>query len=290
MANPQHRAQINIADAELNQIFVEGTEEPRYKIDSKEGFVGSGSFGKILMGYDHQNEDRKVAIKIGHHKDLMLERLFRREAEILRGHQHDNLVEIYDSHVSKSGKPILVMEFLPYTLANKFYVEDFDLEKAIGCIEPVCNAVDFLHEKGVVHRNIKPGNILISEDGAVKLSDLGHAGVSGTASSARGTMVYRAPEGFAQKGGKFYPASDLYSIAVVAFEALAKTSPFIGSPDRSQTLRWKQDVRYTQDRCREYGIPEELARVLVKGMHPDRNQRYQSGKEFVDALKGVKEE
>ena len=284
MVNPQHEALIRFANVELGYMLTEN-EKPRYTIDPEEGFISSGSFGKVYMGYDHANSGRRVAIKIGDHRNPMLQRLFQRETEIFRKHPHENIIEIYDHHVSATGKPVLVMEYLPFSLANKLAEEKLSLEKTIGYIEPACKAVDHLHEKDIIHRNIKPSNILIGEDGTVKLSDLGQAGFSGTVSTVKGTQSYRAPEGFPAHG-RFYPESDIYSIAVITFEALTGTRPFRGEPDK---LEQRESLEHTKGQCREAGFSDELTRVLTKGMHPDHTKRYHSGREYVEALKGLKE-
>jgi len=191
----------------------------------------------------------------------------------------------FGCHKGASGKTILVMEYLPFSLANKFAEEELDLEKVIYYIEPVCIAVDHLHEKGITHRDIKPANILVSEDGAVKLSDLGSSNYTNEVSTAGGAAIYRAPESFPGEGERFFPASDLYSIAVVTFEAFAKTTPFTGVSDESRILELKKDLDYIKKECKKLGLDKRLIRVLLKSMNPAPDQRYKSGRNYARALK-----
>ncbi len=290
MVNPQHQILIKIANKELQEIHTAGFGCPRYIIDPIDGFIASGSFGKVFMGYDIQNGNRKVAIKINDQGSLESDEISTKEAGILKQHPHENLVIIYDCHKTSSGKLVLVIEYVPFTLENALGLKDFDLERTIEFVDPVCKAVDHLHEikneqgEPIVHRDIKPANILISEKGAVKLSDLGSANYTNMVSTADGAMIYRAPEGFAQEGRRFYPESDLYSIAVVAFEALAGKNPFVAS-EESVVLRLKKDPDYIKQKCRESGFDKRLTRAMLKALNLNHTQRYKSGKNFTRALK-----
>jgi len=314
MVNPLHASWIRTATTDLAGILIDGTSEQRYEIDKQEGFISEGSYGKVFKGYDKQHGGRVVAIKLANNSNTSILNLYQRESEILRRHRHNNIVEIYAHHEGRAGKPVLVLEYIPLTLGNILDAEDFSvdnsngsgLERLIYYLQHVGNAADFLHQIKVgenpetkepivvVHRDIKPSNILVSEDSrVVKLSDFGHAGSSGTASSARGTLYYRAPEGFIDDEGRFYPESDIYSIAVITFEAFAKTTPFTGvSASPNVILEFKKQDGYVEGKCQEYGIWDEekdelspLGKILVRGMHPDRTKRPHSCQEFIEELK-----
>jgi serine/threonine protein kinase len=279
---------IDAANEILSDILIRGSLERRFTVITP---ISSGSYGKVYEAIDHQEDERIVAVKISHSSDdEKTDALFKKEAEILNRYPHRDIVRIFGHYVARR-KSVLVMEFaendLDVVLENPSI--NFDLEDIIKFLDPVSKATDYLHSIGagaslVTHRDIKPSNILIFEGGAVKLGDLGQAGFGGTASTARGTMPYRAPEGFPNSGeNRFYPESDIYSIAVVALQILTRRTPFQGIDNEIECLKRKKELTISD----LVGVDSEMAEILFKGMHPSYKQRFHSAREFMDALKSI---
>lgn len=294
---------IHNATATLREVTISKEDlKPRYVVDQEDGFIDKGSYGHVFKGYDMAHDSRPVALKISHDQnDIQLDKHFRREFDFLSQHPHSNIITVYAHHLA-AGRSVLAMEFAESDLATVMGDPDknFTLDDVIKWLEPVAAAIDHIHsfpdaEGGIVaHRDIKPSNILICSGGAVKLSDFGCAGFSGTASSGKGTMAYRAPEGF-DDGGKYYPGtaqfyaeSDIYSMVVATCEFFAKSNPFAGISKSSKSLAEKESEDRIARWCKKRGMPNSLIEALVRGMHPDYNQRFHSGAEYIDALRGVK--
>jgi len=295
MVNEQQRQMVMNAIDILKDITIEleGRLIPRYDLDEEWGYL-KGSQGDIYKGYDKANNNRVVAIKIGGYRDEKLYKHFEKEHKFLTSIKpHTNIIRVHDYHLAKQ-QPVLVMEYIQLNLEailKKVFSSDL-----VKYLDPVASAVDYIHqfedEKGRpwVHRDIKPSNIMISEDGTVKLSDFGCAGPSGGASSAKGTLQYRATEGFEQGGGYFCAESDIYSMAVLACDILVKQNPF-QDVSENDMLEFKKNSDNIKNGLKKLGISgDNLAKILMRGMHPDRRQRFHSGGEFVESLRKCKVE
>jgi len=272
-------------------LELEGRLIPRYNLDTT--WCRQGSQGHIFKGYDKANNGRIVAIKIGGYRDEKLYKHFEKEHRLLSKIDHPNIIRIYAYHKA-AERPVLAMEYVPLNLeAIIGRRQNFDLEDVIKYLDPVASAVDCIHkckdeeENYWVHRDIKPANVVICEDGTIKLSDFGCAGFSGRASSRKGTLQYRATEGFEQGGGYFCAESDIYSMAVLACDVLVKQNPFQDISENDM-LEFKKNSDNIKNGLKKLGIPDNLAKILMRGMHPDRRQRFHYGREFVESLKDLK--
>lgn len=193
----------------------------RYRVVER---LGTGGMATVMLAED-ERLGRRVALKrlhMGFAPDVG-ER-FRREAKLGASLSHPNVVGVYDV-VNHEDQVVLVMEYVEgRTLAEVLAQGPLDAEKAIELLRPLASALDHAHKQGVVHRDVKPANILVREDGVVKLADLGIATgaelTSVTATGAAlGTAAYMAPEQF--QGERATPAADVYALAAVAFEMLS---------------------------------------------------------------------
>jgi serine/threonine protein kinase len=212
-------------------ITEQGILAGRYRLQRR---VGGGGMGAVWEAYD-QELDRPVAIKIPDRSlaadESFVER-FRREARSAGRLSHPNVAQVYDYGMD-DGQPYLVMELVPgETLASRLAREGpLPSEDARRIAAGVADALHAAHEGGVVHRDVKPGNIMLTPEGGVKVMDFGIAAaaadgrMTGTG-QVLGTPAYMAPEQAAGKGAT--PASDVYALGVVLYEMLAGRAPFAG--------------------------------------------------------------
>jgi serine/threonine-protein kinase len=223
---------------------------------------------------------RDVAIKRLHNEGSEADvRRFRREARLGASLTHPNLVTIFDT-VSGSDGVLIVMEYVRgRSLSDLIGPEGMDPRRLLEILRPVASAIDYAHEHGVVHRDVKPANVLIAEDRRVKLVDLGtatagHLTQITAENEVMGTLAYIAPERLAGESvGE--PAADVYSLAVVAFEALTGRKPHraetpsqlldqaLHAPPPDVVEAWPEG-------------PRRLGRVLAQGMDPNPERRQAS--------------
>jgi serine/threonine protein kinase len=195
--------------------------------------IGRGGMGEVYAA-DDQRLEREVAVKLLR-ADLAEEpamcRRFENEARATARLTHPNVVGIFDTGV-QDGVPYLVMERLPgTTLGDRMRAGTLNEEEARLLAFDVLAALAAAHDAGIVHRDVKPGNVLFASDGRAKVTDFGIAkiaeGLDQTATAMLlGTPVYMAPERF--HGAPATPRSDLYSLGVVLYEALSGRKPFTG--------------------------------------------------------------
>ena len=223
---------------------------------------------------------RDVAIKRLHAEGSEADvRRFRREARLGASLIHPNLVTVFDT-LSGSDGVLIVMEYVRgRPLSDLIAPDGIDARRLLEILRPIASAIDYAHEHGVVHRDVKPANILIGEDRRVKLVDLGtatagHLTQITAENEVMGTLAYIAPERLAGESvGE--PAADVYSLAVLAFEALTGRQPnragtpgelldqVLHNPPPDLTEAWPQ-------------APPRLGHVLAQGMDPDPERRQAS--------------
>ena len=192
----------------------------RYRV---ERLLGRGGMAGVYLSHD-EHLDRRVAIKRLHSDSPDdAARRFAREAKLGASLSHPNLVSVFDAVADDEGV-LIVMEYVKgTTLARELRTGPLRPHRAVEVIRGVAMALDHAHEHGVVHRDVKPANVLLGVHGAVKLADLGIATAAEHTRITRsdvvlGTASYMAPEHL--DGHRPTPASDIYSLATVAFEAL----------------------------------------------------------------------
>jgi eukaryotic-like serine/threonine-protein kinase len=229
---------------------------------------------------------REVAIKRLHTegREVDLKR-FRREARLGASLSHPNLVVVFDT-LSVSEGMLIVMEYVRgRPLSSQIPRQGMDHERLLSILHPVASALDHAHAHGVVHRDVKPANILIAEDGRVKLVDLGtatagHLTQITTENEVVGTLAYIAPERLAGESvGE--PAADVYSLATVAFEGLTWRRPY-----RAELLD-RIDSTSPDLRDAWADAPEPVARVLGQAMDRDPWRRQASATALVRDLEGA---
>jgi serine/threonine-protein kinase len=252
--------------------------------------LGAGGTATVFLAEDCVL-CREVAIKRLHTEGSEADvRRFRREARLGASLTHPNLVTIFDT-LSGGDGVLIVMEYVRgRPLSDLIAPEGIDPRRLIEILRPVASALDYAHEHGVVHRDVKPANILIAEDRRVKLVDLGtatagHLTQITAENQVAGTLTYIAPERLiGESAGE--PAADVYSLAVLAFEALTGRPPHRAENPRElldQVLHeppphlieeWPQ-------------APVKLGRVLQEGMDPDPKRRQASAGDLVRGLEAA---
>jgi serine/threonine-protein kinase len=251
--------------------------------------VGSGGMASVVVAEDCLL-GRQVAIKRLHvERAAGFSGRFRREARIGASISHPNLVAVYDV-LPVDDDLLLVMEYVDgQTLAEAVQGGPLDPPRALEILEAAAAGLDHLHERGVIHRDVKPSNILLGAGGTVKLADLGIASAAEMTRVTQtgavvGTARYLAPELFA--GGDAGPASDIYALAAVAFEALSGRKAREGDTPleiaHSATQDPPPDLREAWPPA-----PPQAAAALRRGMASEPAERPATAGQLVTELAGV---
>ncbi len=255
--------------------------------------LGEGGMASVYKAYD-TNLERDVAVKVIRREafspevvDRMLER-FGREAKALSKLTHSNIVPIID-YGNEEGSPYLVMPLIKGgTLKDHLLKKTFGVGEAARLLAPIARALDYAHSHGILHRDVKPGNILITDSGDPLLSDFGVAKIleEGDSSTLTGTGVglgtpeFMAPE---QWVGKASAASDQYSLGVVFFEMVTGHKPYTADTPAAVLLKQANEPL---PRPRDFvsDLPDEVEKVLFKCLAKKPEDRYASMAEFASAL------
>jgi serine/threonine-protein kinase len=257
------------------------------------GELGSGGMGIVYKGWDPAI-NREVAIKGVNKQSLpaderegVLNR-FRHEAQAVGRLVHPRIVQIYD-FIEDENAAYIIMELvhgktLAQHIASK---EKFGLREISQIITQTLDGIGYAHAQGVVHRDMKSANIMINNDGRIKINDFGIARIESTNLTKVGDMVgtpsYMSPEQF--KAEEVNGTTDLYSIGVIAYELLAGRRPYVGSLPAIM----QQVVNATPDRPSSLNpqLSPEIDNVLAKAMAKNPADRYQKASEFADAFRGA---
>jgi serine/threonine protein kinase len=253
--------------------------------------IGRGGMGQIFLAEDREL-GRKVAIKVLDDRfagDDQLRERFKREALAaarLSGHPH--VVTIFDVGDSQ-GRPFIVMEYLPGgTLGDRTRQGPVEPAEALSWLGQVAEALDAAHELGIVHRDVKPPNLLFDGRDELVVADFGIARVADdtlTGMTAAGTVLgtagYLAPE--QALGQPATPASDRYALGVVGYELLTGGRPFERQSETAEAAAHiHEPVPPASER--QLGLPGGVDRVFERALAKDPRERYSSGAEFVSAL------
>lgn len=258
--------------------------------------LGRGAMGVVYLGYD-EAIGREVAIKTIHRNLLdgadgadWLER-FRREVRAAGRCLHPNIVTIFE-YGEEQGIPYIVMEYAPGRELRD-YLQDrqpLPLANAVAVIVQVLHALDHAHSHGIVHRDIKPGNILLLADSQVKVSDFGIARVEAISGMTQhgvtvGTPSYMAPEQFS--GQEIDRRADLYATGVVLFELLTGVRPFAG-PGAGELMYKVLNELPPRVSTLNPRLPAELDAVLNQALAKTPDGRFQSANEFIAILESLR--
>ena len=245
--------------------------------------LGAGGMATVFLAED-ERLGRRVAVKRLHTDAPKASlRRFRNEARLGAALNHPNFVAVYDTAITDEGA-LIVMECVEGTsLAELAGGRRMRPQRALPILRQVAAALDHAHTQRVVHRDVKPGNILIGEDGTAKLGDLGIARAIGATQitsegSVVGTLPYMSPERLAGPGSGG-PPSDVYALAAVAYELLSGRPPAEPTSSEQAALAPPPDLRRDWPQA-----PDAVAGVLERGLDSDPARRQPSAGALVDEL------
>ena len=270
-------------DTLINMLF-----DGRYRIVRK---LGSGGMADVYLAED-EDLGRRIAIKIlndRHANDESFVERFRREAKNAAGLSHPNIVSIYDRGEAE-GTYYIAMEYLDGRSLKELVVArgPLPISDAIDATRQVLAALRFAHRKGVVHRDIKPHNVMADADGRLKVTDFGiaRAGVSQMteAGSIIGTAQYLSPE--QARGAPVDQRSDLYSVGVVLYEMLTGTTPFSGESPVEIAMKHLSDPPRPPSVERP-DIPPDLDMIVLRALAKNPDDRFQTAEEMDGELERV---
>jgi serine/threonine protein kinase len=253
----------------------------RYQI---ERLLGEGAMGRVYRAHDPVR-GRAVAVKVikePHCHDEKAMKRFLREAEAVSRLSHPGLVGVLDT-----GPDFIVLDLVEGESLDSLIGRRGALPpaEALGILERIADALDHIHAHGIVHRDVKPSNILVSPDGGVRLTDFGVAHLSWAPMTRTGELLgspaYMAPEQIAL--GDVEPASDVHALGVVAWEALVGRRPFEASTLAELLLKVTSEEPPSAHRARP-SLPPGVDDVLRQALAKDPDDRFLSARDLVDAL------
>jgi beta-lactam-binding protein with PASTA domain/tRNA A-37 threonylcarbamoyl transferase component Bud32 len=263
----------------------------RYRLGEQ---IGSGGMAKVYRAEDSRL-DRPVAVKIlsaQFSSDPSFVDRFRREAQTAAKLSHPNIVGVYDNG-SEDDTHYIVMEFVEGRTLDEFLAGGGRLSptKAVEVVEAICDALQYAHERGVVHRDVKPGNVMVTREGQVKVMDFGIARVTTTVetiaqtAAVLGTAAYLSPE--QAKGERVDRRSDLYSLGCVLYELLTGAPPFAGDSAMAVAMKHvQQSPRVPSEKNRD--ITPQMDAVVMKALAKNPDNRYQTAGELREDLERLR--
>jgi eukaryotic-like serine/threonine-protein kinase len=262
----------------------------RYRVLSR---LGSGGMADVFLAEDQQL-GRKVALKLLHHRfaeDPDFVERFRREAQAAAGLQHPNVVSVYDRGTFDDTYYI-AMEYLPGRSLKQLIRQEAPLDplRAIDITIQILKAARFAHRRGVIHRDLKPHNVIVDDSGHAKVTDFGiaRAGASDMTEtgSIMGTAQYLSPE--QAQGHAVNAGSDLYSIGVVLYEMLTGRVPF--DADSAVTIALKHvSEAPTPPRQLNPNIPPELEQTVLWVLNKNASDRPADADQLITVLEHCRE-
>jgi eukaryotic-like serine/threonine-protein kinase len=307
---------------QLEAVLPQEFPAPRYRKKSEEPH-GEGGIGKVFVAEDREL-NRDVALKELREVsavDLQVRLRFQLEAEITARLEHPGIVPVYGSGQYADGRPFYAMRFIQgdslRQAIHRFHETDWHarppgerslaLRELLGQFIAVCNAVAYAHSRGVIHRDLKPGNILLGKYGETLVADWGLAKVVGRpqpapldgeatlrpqgevnlptgAGAPMGTPAYMSPEQAAGLVDELGPASDIYNLGATLYELLTGQAPVYG-PDRQTILEKVRRGDWLPPRQLKKETPAALEAICCKAMALIAEERYATALELADDIK-----
>ena len=260
----------------------------RYKLENR---LGVGGMSTVRLAFDTRLE-RYVAVKLlAEHlaEDASFVARFRREALAAARLVHPNVVQVFDYGLDEeTRRNFIVMEHVDGHSCAEMLKEHgvLDPRDAVDILEQACRGLDYAHRNGVVHRDVKPGNLLRSHEGVVKLADFGIAKAAEDseitkAGSVLGTAAYLSPE--QARGEKAGPPADLYALGVVSYQLLTGRLPYEAA-SLTDLARMQESGPPLSPSDVDPDIPRALGEAVMRALHPLPEGRYEGALEMGDAL------
>jgi serine/threonine protein kinase len=273
-----------------------GRHVGRYQVLS---IIGKGGMGTVYLAHDVRL-DRKVALKVLPREltnDELRAGRFRREARAGSALNHPNIVTIYELDEA-DGVHFIATEYVEgMTLRQRLKDGPLKLDAALDIVLQVAGALSRAHNRGIIHRDVKPENIMLCSNGQVKVLDFGLAKFTSlpeedstqtaytTPGLILGTIAYMSPE--QARGLEVDARADIWSLGVVLYELLTASKPFTG-PTRADTLAAiLERAPEALDKAPRPELPDEVKRILVKALRKNLSERYQSVEEFASDLREI---
>jgi eukaryotic-like serine/threonine-protein kinase len=260
-------------------MFFRGQIIGKYKILST---IGSGGFGTVYLAEDTWI-DKRVALKVPHKQGVDFGELLR-EPRLLASLNHPNIVALLTAE-KQENVFFIVMEFVPGETLETVIAREgaLDLPRALDYTCQICNGVDHAHRHGVLHRDLRPSNVLVTDTGLLKVADFGTSRfleIAAHGTTVIGSPPYMAPEQFR---GKAVFASDVYSLGVTMFQMLTGELPY-GTPSPADLDRLIKGELRMAPRLKNPRIPKAINDIVLKAMAPDIHARYQRAADLLDDL------
>jgi serine/threonine-protein kinase len=261
----------------------------RYELGDR---LGSGGMSTVRLAFDRRLE-RHVAVKLlAEHlaDDRQFVSRFRREALSAARLVHNNIVQVFDfGFDDDSGRYFIVMEAVRGRSGAELLHERgyLSVPETISIVGQAARGLDYAHRNGVIHRDVKPGNILLAEDGTVKIADFGIAKAMAEESSITqigsvvGTASYLAPE--QATGGDVGPAADIYALGVVTYQMLAARLPYEADSLAALALKQQREAPPLLDQLNAE-VPPEIGLVVDRALSLEPEMRYPSAESYAGAL------
>jgi eukaryotic-like serine/threonine-protein kinase len=260
-------------------VFFRGQTVGKYKILSA---IGSGGFGTVYLAHDTWI-DKKVAIKVPHRQNVDFGDLLR-EPRLLATLSHPNIVSILTAE-KQDNVFFIVMEYVPGETLEAVITRDgvIDLPRVLDYTCQICNALEHAHRQNVIHRDLRPGNVLVTEQRVLKVADFGTSRVLEIASHGTtviGSPPFMAPEQF---HGKAVFASDIYSLGITMYQMLTGAMPY-NTPAPQDLERLMRGELVSPPRQRNPKIPTRINDIVMKAIAPDLALRYQRASDLLEDL------
>lgn len=254
-----------------------------------------GGMGRVYRATrvdDYRQEVAVKFVKAGGETDELLER-FRNERQVLAALSHPHIARLLDGGVTADGAPYLVMEYIPGLSLHRYCdAHRLDTAGRLRLFRLVCLAVDYAHRQAVVHRDLKPDNVLVTADGTPKVTDFGLAKSTDRAAgphpsltetgSVLGSPSYMAPEQ-ARGAGQVGPAVDVYGLGAILYELLTGRPPFRAATPVETLVQVLHDDP-VPPRQLDRSLPRDLETICLKCLHKDTRRRYPTTAELADDI------
>jgi serine/threonine-protein kinase len=262
-----------------DKMLFRGQALGKYRIISP---LGSGGFGTVYLAEDTWI-DKKVAIKVPHRQNIDFGELLK-EPRLLASLNHPNIVSITTAE-KQDNIFFIVMEYVPGETLESILAQagPLELTRALDYACQICNAVDHAHGQGIIHRDLRPANVLVSETGIVKVADFGTSRfleIAAHGTTVIGSPPYMAPEQFQ---GKAVFASDIYSLGVTMYQMLTGALPY-ETPTPADLQRLMAGELVSSPRLKNPAIPKSVADIVLKALAADVAARYQRASDLLNDL------